>query len=82
MRKFTDKKGNFKPTKKPTKGKMNIQTLEECCEWIYENPEFPYEDKMKRILIVEGLIQQLLDDNYDIRITNIPIWSEKLLKNK
>ncbi len=74
---LTGENGEFVSTFPRTPGTMSIGHLEEACQWTYYRKDLTYDEKMEKLLVLEGLIQKLLGDiNYH------PTWSIKLHEEK
>jgi len=71
---LTDENGNFKSDMPHEEGAYSLAYLEDVCQWLYYHNNLTKEEKLKRILTIEGIIQSLLKN-----INYIPFWSTKLL---
>lgn len=69
---LTDENGNFKSTFDIPDDKMCIGKLEEAMQWVFYQKDFSTDEKLKRILTLEGLAQRLLGE-----INYVPYWSTK-----
>lgn len=70
---LTDENGDFKSTFDIPPDAICIGKLEEAMQWVFYHKEFDHDDKLRRILKLENLVQQALGG-----IHYVPYWSKKL----
>lgn len=58
-------------------GFISLGYLEDLCKFIYEHPDLTDEDKLERILILEGIIEHRITE---MKAKYVPTWSPKLKK--
>jgi len=59
--------------------KYSIGYLEDLCEWIYYHSNLTKEEKLKRILIFEKIISEMVKEVV-FNCSYVPTWSIKLEK--
>ncbi len=85
-RRFVGPDGEFVSTHTDIpEGHTNIGYLQELCEWLYYHNTKTDKEKLKDILAIEKIIQDLLNGNGKIKdapfgvcVKYIPTWSKKL----
>lgn len=78
---LSDKDGNFISQYPGEVGKgFSIGYLEEMCEWVFFDEKLDIEEKRKRILGIEDIIKNILQNPkiHKNGITYHPTWSKKL----
>lgn len=70
---LNDKNGNFISSSPRGEGTVSIGYLEDACQWLFYRKDLDDEDRLRRILIIEGIIVKLLNG-----INYIPYWSPKV----
>jgi hypothetical protein len=79
--KFTGPNGEFQSTHQLEPGTVTIGYLEELLEWLFYHNNLTDDEKLEKILNIEGMIRELLKDSFapaDVEYT--PTWSTKLKK--
>jgi hypothetical protein len=82
-RRFVGPDGEFASTFKKDPGKINIGYLEELLEWLYYHDNIDNDEKLEKILSIELVISNLLNESGMFKggVNYIPTWSVKLKKD-
>jgi len=79
-KKFTGPNGEFQSTHKLEPGTVTIGYLEELLEWLFYHNNLTYDEKLEKILNIEGMIIELLKDSFTPAYVEYTTWSTKLKK--
>jgi hypothetical protein len=78
--KFTGPNGEFQSTYQLEPGTVTIGYLEELLEWLFYHNNLTYDEKLEKILNIEGMIIELLNDSFAPAYVEYTTWSTKLKK--
>ena len=75
---FVGPNGEFVSTQKLEEGTINLAYLYEICEWVYYHNNKTDDEKLKQILALESMQQDLLNEMIKPSCKFNPTWSPKL----